>query len=363
MAKIWANSGDSHLLEPEDIWYQVLPKKLADKTPRTVTEGNEQITYIGDQVMTRTIPSPRRQKWNELFRPPGALRTDTRLQDLDDQGIYGEICFPSAGFFTSNVNDVELAREMSMGWNEWAKSEVMEASGRRLYPTAIVSVYDTDDAVSELQRAAEMGFKLIYMPTTPPPNRQYNADVWDPFWAAADEAGMVPAFHIGTGLEPVQFRGAGGAVINYVETALPGIRTLTMLVASGALDRHPDLKVLVAEGGGSWIPAMADRMTEAYRQHSLFVRPTLSKLPKEIVYRQVYTSFQHDESAIPTVMHLGYENMLWGSDYPHVEGTFPETQKVLHELFDDVPDAVRRLITIDAFNRLVGADFQPPSGD
>ncbi len=135
-----------------------------------------------------------------------------------------------------------------------------------------------------------------------------------------------------------------------------------MLVGCGALDRHPDLKVLVAEGGGSWIPAMADRMTEAYRQHSLFVRPTLTKLPKEIVYRQVYTSFQHDESAISTVIHLGYQNMLWGSDYPHVEGTFPETRKVLHELFDDVPEQARHLITIDAFNPLLGVDLQPPSG-
>ena len=313
--------------------------------------------------MSRTIPSPRRQKWNELFRPPGAFKTDTRLIDLDGQGIHGEICFPSAGFFTSNVNDVDLAREMAKGWNDWAKADVMDASGGRLFPTAIISVYDTADAVAELQRAAGMGFKVVYLPTTPPADRQYNSEGWEPLWGAADEAGIVPAFHIGTGIEPVQFRGAGGAVINYVETALPGIRTLTMLVASGALDRHPEMKVLVAEGGGSWIPAMADRMTEAYRQHSLFVKPTLSQLPKEIVYRQVYTSFQHDESAIPTVMHLGYKNMLWGSDYPHVEGTFPETQKVLHELFDDVPDATRRLITVDAFNRLLGVDLQPPIGD
>lgn len=363
MRKIWANSADSHLLEPDDIWYQVLPKRLADKTPRTVTEGNEQITYIGDQVMTRTIPSPRRQKWNELFRPPGAFKTETRLKDLDGQGVYAEICFPSAGFFSSNVKDAELAREMARGWNDWAKSEVIDASNGRLFPTAIVSVYDTGDAVAELQRAAGMGFKVFYLPTTPPPDRQFNDEAWEPLWAAADEAGMVPGFHIGTGVDPVQFRGPGGAVINYVETALPGMRALTMLVASGALDLHPDLKVFVAEGGGSWVPALADRMTEAYRQHSLFVRPALSKLPKETVYRQVYTSFQHDESAIPIVTYLGYENMLWGSDYPHVEGTFPETQKVLHELFDDVAEPVRRLITVEGFNRLLDVAIEPPVGN
>ena len=362
MVKLWANSGDSHLLEPEDIWAQTLPKRLADKTPRTVQEGQEQITYIGDKVITRTIPSPRRQKWNELFRPPGAFATDTRLIDLTDQGIWSEACFPSAGFWTSNLDDQELARECARGWNDWARDEVIEASGGRLLPTALVSVLDTDDAVAELQRAAGMGFRAIYLPTSPPVDRQYNdTAIWEPLWAAAEEAGIVPAFHIGTGSEPVQFRGDGGAVINYVETALPGMRTLTMLVASGVLDRHPDLKVFVAEGGGSWVPALADRMSEAYRQHSLFVRPTLSMPPKEFVYRQVYTSFQHDESAIPTVEHLGYRNILWGSDYPHVEGTFPETQKVLHELFDDVPVEVRRRMTVEAFNELFSVDSQPPA--
>ena len=357
--KIWANSGDSHLLEPEDIWYQVLPKRLADKTPRTVTEGNEQITSIGDRVITRTIPSPRRRKWNELFRPPGALTTPTRLVDLSEQGIWAEACFPSAGFFTSVLEDAELARECARGWNDWAKSEVMDVSGGRLFPTAIVSVLDTDDAVAELARAASMGFRAVYLPATPPPGRQYNDAVWEPLWAAAEEAGVVTCFHIGTGVDPVQFRGDGGAVINYTETSFPGMRTLAMLVASGALDRHPGLKAFVAEGGGSWVPALADRMTEAYRQHSLFVHPNLSATPKEIVYRQVYTSFQHDESAIPTVEHLGYRNIMWGSDYPHVEGTFPETQKVLHELFDDVSDATRRRMTVETFNELFDAG-EPP---
>jgi len=89
------------------------------------------------------------------------------------------------------------------------------------------------------------------------------------------------------------------------------------------------------------------------------VRPTLSATPKEIVYRQVYTSFQHDESAIPTVEHLGYRNIMWGSDYPHVEGTFPETRKVLHELFDDVPDEIRRRMAIETFNELFDAG-EPP---
>ena len=156
---------------------------------------------------------------------------------------------------------------------------------------------------------------------------------------------MVLAFHIGT--DPVDlsaqtvginFRGPGGAILNYVETTYSGQRAVTKLVASGALDRHPNLKMLVSEGGATWVPFLADRMTEAYRQHHMMVRPKLSRTPREILYSQVYASFQHDETAVSAMTANGYRNVMWGSDYPHMEGTYGHTQETLHGLFDGVPD-------------------------
>jgi hypothetical protein len=102
-------------------------------------------------------------------------------------------------------------------------------------------------------------------------------------------------------------------------------------------------------------------MNEAYRQHGAFVRPVLSRLPKEILYRQVYASFQHDETAIPALTAMGFQNVMFGTDYPHLEGVFPNTQKVLHELFDDVDDAVRDRITIGAFLDLFPSVGRPPA--
>ena len=120
----------------------------------------------------------------------------------------------------------------------------------------------------------------------------------------------------------------------------------------GALDRHPDLKVLISEGGASWVPFLGDRMNEGYRQHGMFVRPKLSRLPKEILYQQVYASFQHDESAPAALWAMGYRNVMWGSDYPHLEGTFGHSQKTLHELFDDIDPEVSERIRIGAFKEL-----------
>ena len=114
----------------------------------------------------------------------------------------------------------------------------------------------------------------------------------------------------------------------------------------------PDLRVLVSEGGATWGPFIADRMDEGYRQHGAAVRPTLSKLPSQYLYDQVYASFQHDASAVAASSAMGWKNVMWGSDYPHFEGTFGHTQKTLHELFDGVNDEISRRIRIGAFQEL-----------
>jgi predicted TIM-barrel fold metal-dependent hydrolase len=187
-------------------------------------------------------------------------------------------------------------------------------------------------------------------------------------WAAFAETGMVIGFHIGT--EPVDpsgrvgiyYRGRGGAVLNYVETTYGGQRAVTQVIACGALDRHPELRVLVSEGGATWGPFIADRMDEGYRQHGAAVRPNLSKLPSEFLYEQVYASFQHDVSAVAASSAMGWKNVMWGSDYPHFEGTFGHTQKTLHELFDGVDEKVSHRIRIGAFQELFPSVPPLPAG-
>jgi predicted TIM-barrel fold metal-dependent hydrolase len=243
----------------------------------------------------------------------------------------------------------------------------------RFVPGAEISIRSVDDAVAETVRAAGMGFKAVNMPTAlaydlPP----WYHEAWDPFFATAEEAGMVLASHIGTeprvseghGLPGAwDHHGPGGALRNYVEISFMVQRYVTMMVGSGILDRHPNLKILVSEGGATWVPFVADRMTEAYRQHGVWVRPKLSRPPIEIVYQQVYASFQHDRSAVLSCAPAGYQNVVWGADYPHIEGTFGHTQKTLHELLDDVDDFTRYRISRGAFLDLFPHVGEPPEDD
>jgi predicted TIM-barrel fold metal-dependent hydrolase len=192
----------------------------------------------------------------------------------------------------------------------------------------------------------------VFMPTTVPDERNYGLDIWDPFWDAAAEAGVLVAFHIGTGVGNSAYRGRGRMIVNYCDTTYPGMQVVTQLVASGVLDTRPDLKVMIAEGGASWVPALGQRMNESYRQHGLMVEPKLSMLPSELIYRQVYSSFQHETTAVAAVEGMGYRNVLWGDDYPHLEGTYGHTQQTLHDTFDGVTPETVSTMTRATFESL-----------
>lgn len=346
MTEIWANSGDSHVLEPDDLWTRALPKRLADRAPRSERGDRFEVLYIDGRQVSRQL-----NDMMDAIRPPGARDLSVRLADLDREGVWGQLAFPSMGFWSVLIDDRELAREVVRAWNDWAYTEVMQKTDRIL-TSACLSMADVDDAVAELERVAELGFQAVFLPTHTRDGEEYGLDRWEPLWTAAERAGVVLAFHIGTGGDTVVYRGPGGAVVNFVETTYPGMRVVSHMVAGGALDRHPGLKVLIAEGGASWLPAIADRMDEAYRQHGLFVRPKLSRLPSEIIREQVYASFQHDASAVDIVRSTDYRNVMWGDDYPHLEGTYGHTQETLRGLFDGVPDDIRERITQGTFNEL-----------
>ncbi len=283
------------------------------------------------------------------------------MADLDLEGIWGEVVYSSLGLWEQSINDRALIRAAAEAENEWKVAEIQGIAPNRLIAAASIPLLDIDDAVSAAIRARELGLYAVSMPTPANPNSAtdhstmvpLNSEAWDPLWATLEDIGMIAAFHIGGDPgEHTMYRGPGGAVLNYTNSTYSGQRAAMLMVASGALDRHPGLKVLISEGGASWVPFLGDRMEEGYRQHSMFVRPTLSRSPKEILFAQVYCSFQHEASAVQAFLHMGYRNVAWGSDYPHLEGTYGHTQKTLHELFDDLSPEDSRRIRMGTFEEL-----------
>lgn len=362
--KIWACSGDSHLAEPADLFSSSLPASLAERMPRSVKDpdGTWETIYVDGQEFRRRLPKTARKLTDENGltvpeRAPNSNDMRLRLADLDAEGIWAELIYPSLGIWTSSIRDPELLAAGCRAINDWAVD--YQRFSPRYVCAASIPFLDLASAVAEVERAAGLGYKAGSLPVKPSTDGDdWQAESWDPLWSAMEASGMVIAFHIGSEPHDVTtgngqyYRGPGGAILNYMETTYGGQRAAAKLVAGGVFERHPSLRAIVSEGGATWGPFVADRLDEAYRQHASMVRPRLSRLPSEYFYDHVYASFQHDRSAVAAVWAMGWRNVCWGSDYPHIEGTFGHTQKTLHELFDDVDGDTRDRVTQGAFREL-----------
>src|SRR3954454_14880828 len=371
--KIWAHSGDSHFLEPEDLWHQIMPRSQADRMPKTtrINDGDEELVEDDRKSFTRKLPKVMTAKNAQTgetiaemsHRPPGARDVKRRIQDLDEEGIWGEVRYQSIGMWANLIEDPKLIAEAARAENEWLVSEIKSVAPDRLVPAALMPMVDVDDAIAELRHAKDIGLHICSIPSGRAAAREdWNHKEWDPFWAAAEEADMVLGFHIGTtGSDQAKYRGRGGALINYVDSVQDGQYAAMKLVAAGVFERNPKLKILVSEAGATWVPYFGDKLNEAYRQHAMFVSPPLEKSPKEYLYTNVYASFQHDETAPAAMSAMGYPNVMFGSDYPHLEGTYGHTQKTLHDLFVGVDDKARERITRGTFEELFPHVSAPPA--
>jgi predicted TIM-barrel fold metal-dependent hydrolase len=348
-----ANSADSHVLEPEDIWQKNVPAKLRDRALRTEKQSEKlEVIYLDNKIIRRQPPS-----FSAMQRPPGAYDVNERLKDLEEQGVWHEVVYPSGGLWVALAQDPELEHALCRVYNEWLLGSFLAASSR-FVGVAMVPVRERRRAVEEARWAKEQGYRAIMMPCTPPEDARYNAADYEALWTEAEEMGLRICFHVGTGMDPIVESGSGGAVINYLETFVPAQRSLSYLVASGVIDRHPDLHFVFVEGGASWLAGVVERLDEGYRQHNVWARPKLSAMPGELIRRQVHVTFQHDRAALFTTEISGLESLMWGSDYPHLEGTFPHTRKAVEEVFEGVPGEVRAAATFGNLARIF--DVPPP---
>jgi predicted TIM-barrel fold metal-dependent hydrolase len=349
MSTTLINSADSHVMEPKDLWLRKLPPKLAELGPRSVTEGDREIVYVDGKVIRRDPLA-----FIESLRPPGAYDPKARLADLDDQGVWSEVIFPSLGLWCTLIDDPELALASSQVYNDYLAEEFMSVSDR-FVGVPIVPVVDVDGAVGEVKRVAEMGYRTVGLQAAAPAGRPYNMPEYDPLWSTIADVGLPISMHVSTGSDPITNRGPGAALINYLECRLPPFSTLSQLIGAGVLERHPDLHVVFTEGGGTWLAAAVEMLDEGFHYtHPHYVRPKLSMPPSDFVRRQVHVTFQHDKSVMKLTDVIGVDALMFGTDYPHLEGTWPDTQKVVDELFGDVPAPVREAVTFGNLTRVYG---------
>jgi predicted TIM-barrel fold metal-dependent hydrolase len=334
-------SADGHIREPKDLFTGGLPPSLKQHGMRSEMQGEHMVTLAGDHVLSRTRlnrPLPSEEIAN-FSRPnqKGASDLTARMEDMQREGIDAEIVFPSTGLMTFMLKNPEAELASTQLYNDW-NNGFFSGHLSTFVRCGILPVRNLEYTVAEIKRLAALGFTAAMLPSVVPPGvPDYNDEAWDPVFEAGQALGIVFVLHTGTGREDVRSeKGAGGAVINYTIQMCDAQHSIMYMVAGGVLDRFPGAKVAVIESGASWLAALAERMDEVNEAHHMFVRPKLSLTPRELIQRQVAASFQYDRACIMSRSVTGHQALLWGSDYPHHEGTFPRSREVVAHLFDGI---------------------------
>jgi predicted TIM-barrel fold metal-dependent hydrolase len=340
-------SSDSHLLEPKDLFTAGLPENLKRHAIHSRFEDPYMIAGTAEKVIHRMRLGPQREHpMGPNVERQGLRDLEGRMADMELEGIDAEICFPTLGLWLYCLDSPEAEAASARLYNDW-NNDFLSPHADRFVRCGMLPVLDFSNTLAELDYLASKGVRAAMLPAvTPAGLPKYNSEDWDPIFARAAQHGIVFVMHTGTGQETViRERGAGAAIINYTLQSMEAQNSVMYLVAGGVLDRNPGAKVAFIESGASWLVALAERMDEVEEGHAKMVRPKLSRRPSQIIDDQVWASFQHDRACILAAEKglPGSKNIMWASDYPHAEGTFPISRQIVDGLFAgfNVSDKVR----------------------
>lgn len=354
-------SCDAHIAEPQDLFTKNLPPELqkwaihpgpADERYRVTMIGDTEILKVrvnfhshktgqgdagpeGDRACADTAENFVSDCAVDTKRR-GARDLDLRAADMDRDGVDAELVFPSMGLMLPRIADRDGQRESCKIYNDWAWAYTRPLA-ERLIPAAMIPCLNLDDALEECKRTAAMGYAAFCLWEG---MNNYNDPAWDPIFAFAGDNNIPLVFHTGVGDISIRaLKGPGSAMFNYTRQMNDAVDIITQLVAGGVLDRNPKSHILFAEHSAGWLWGLAERMDEIYEGHAPVVHPKLSRKPSQIIRDQVHCALQNDVGSVGTRKGVGIEALLFATDYPHSEGTFPFSASVVDRMMKENADA------------------------
>jgi predicted TIM-barrel fold metal-dependent hydrolase len=291
-----------------------------------------------------------------------------RMKDMDLDGIDVEILYTQGDAYMMPAGDPpaldgmqlfgypdQAARfPMIQAYND-ALAEWIDVGKGRLYPVGIVPIESVDQAAAEVRRLGGLGFKGFRIQATPPKgDRPFFDEKWNPLWDAAIETNQPVHLHLGAG-----FEGLAG-----LEDPLPGrplFKSLPPIMMSmvlgsfliyGPAKTFPELKVGFVEAGIGWIPYYLERLDTQWRRHSYRERHATSEPPSTYWHRNCFGTFEDDHAGVRCIDLIGPTTIMWASDYPHPDGTYPESRKVIDDHFSKITPEQKRLVTFENARRV-----------
>jgi predicted TIM-barrel fold metal-dependent hydrolase len=305
---------------------------------------------------------------------------DRRLAELEADGIVAEVLFPNTipPFFPSGalVAPAPTAAEYERRWaglqahNRWLADFCAAAPGRRA-GVAQILLNDVDDALAEIEVAAGAGLTGGVLLPGVAPNHEIPplwSDVYEPVWARCEELGVVVNHHSGGGLPVFDLRDPAARAVMLVEIPIYAHRALWALIFAGVFERHPGLRFVLTEQGTSWVPGtlanldwFAKRMRIPTAAESHFGGEAVAKLsltPSEYFARNCWVGASFLRPVESALRHdVGVDRIMWGSDYPHSEGSYPYSREALRAAFAGAPEPEIRAMLAGNAARVYGFDL------
>ncbi|MBV1876575.1 MAG: amidohydrolase [Pseudomonadales bacterium] len=353
-------SADSHIIEPPHCYTEFIEPKYRAIAPRIEkndkgvdcfrVEGMDNRLSLGflagAGVSTADFARQRALNFDQL--PRACWNPLDRLAIQDEEDITAEIIYASIGMVLCGLEDYNYKAACFTAYNRWLET-FCGAAPTRLYGLAQTAVNSIDETIKDFRRAKQMGMVGMMM-TGNPRYEDYDHPDYDALWECAVDLDMPVAFHILTmkGHDVASaFKPARGPAGLGFLNIIRGVQDIMgVFVFGGVFERHPKLKMVIAEGDAGWVPHYmyrADHGAERLGgQSSLFSKP-----PSHYVRDNVWFTFQDDQTAYQNPTMLDNNKLLWASDYPHTDSTYPNSQNILSEQMAHLTETQKNAVVHD----------------
>ena len=369
-------SADSHMdigWLPPDVFTSRVKRQWADRVPR-IEETTEGRFWVADGIRLSGVEAVgsagrpytagrwlRADRFAETGLFEDGLRRPAnpaqRLTDQDRDGVEAEVLYGLFGV-TSRLLDPDLACVVERCFNDWL-AEFCQHCPDRYIGLALLPAHDAGIAAAELERGATLGLRGGVLDVKNGYRPVWHRD-WDPLWATAQALELPISFHASkkavdpASLDQLHQQSSGDALIEGATMMslmqFEGSADYFSIIFGGALDRYPDLSIVLGESGVGWIPSLLERMDWQYENE--FQGLGLKLKPSEYWRRQMYATFQWDSVGMHLLDFLGSDRVMYASDYPHPDGTWPDSEQVADLHMSHLDLACRRNVLHDNAARL-----------
>jgi predicted TIM-barrel fold metal-dependent hydrolase len=371
-------SADCHLdmiWLPPDLFTANAPAAQKDKMPyvadspegpRWVARNGATFGYVGGVGSAGSKYVPGKQLRVDVMASTGLYEDGLkgirrpgdphlRAKEMDRDGVDAEVIYGVLAA-AAKLEDHEASVTMLQIYNTWM-ADFLKHYPERQIGLACLPFGDIPAAIEEVHRVAKLGFRGIELSCSWNMEPMWHPQ-WEPLWQAIDEVNLPLHFHTFPSVSPKlreQYTGLTQRALMYsglclFQLALANI--LTALMGRAVFERYPRLRVVFGESGIGWIPYVLDRMDFEYEDQ--YKDLPLKMLPSQYWRRQCKATFQYDRIGTKLIDEMGAETLMWGSDYPHPDGIWPESEKYISEQFKELSPEVTRMITCDNAAKFYG---------